>query len=352
MRESAGADPREGHVTRRVVARRCRRNRAHRGQTDGPADLPARVDQTGSDARVRALDTGQTGDRHRHERARQADAADDERGKHVAEVAAVGRKPGEQRQRRGRHDEPARQHRADAEPRHEHLCHVRHDDDGERDRREGDARLDGRIAENVLQVQRQQEELREPDGRDQYRGCIGGGQRAQAEDLQRQERPPRPGFDHDEADEQHRRRGEQPDSGGRRPPGGRRVRHRVDEEHDCGGHRDRSRHIEVTMRHVEPALPQEQRRRGYDDGGDGEVDEEDPRPAEVGRQHPAEQDACGAAAPGRCSPDAEGDVALSPLRKDRHQDRQRSGREQRAAEPLEGAKRDQRPFRPGETGEQ
>ena len=97
----------------------------------------------------------------------------------------------------------------------------------------------------------------------------------------------------------------------------------------------------------------------YQPGGDGEdgcadrqVDEEDPRPAQVRREHATEQHTDGATDAGGCAPDAEGDVPLTPLAEGGDDDRKRSRREQSAAKALQPPGDDQRAFRPGEPGEQ
>jgi hypothetical protein len=84
---------------------------------------------------------------------------------------------------------------------------------------------------------------------------------------------------------------------------------------------------------------------------DGGVDEEDPRPAEIRGQHTADEDADGRSAAGGGAPDAERDVAVSPLREGRHQERETGGREKRPAETLEPTEGDERACRPRERAE-
>src|ERR671932_413442 len=68
---------------------------------------------------------------------------------------------------------------------------------------------------------------------------------------------------------------------------------------------------------------------------DGDVDEEDPLPAERVGEHAAEQDAGRRAEAADRAPDAERDVALAALGERRGEDRQRGGRDDRGAEALE-----------------
>src|SRR5579859_5208381 len=100
------------------------------------------------------------------------------------------------------------------------------------------------------------------------------------------------------------------------------------------------------------ALTDEQRRQPDDDGPDRDVDEEDPGPVDRAGEDAAEQHAGRAAAPGDRSPDAEREVAVLAFLEGRGQDRERRGREEAAAEPLQRAERDQRSFGPGQSREQ
>ena len=79
-------------------------------------------------------------------------------------------------------------------------------------------------------------------------------------------------------------------------------------------------------------------RNGASDEGrhaDRDVDEEDPLPAQRVGEDAAEQDARRGAEAADRAPDAERDVALAPFGERRREDRQRRGRDDRRAEPLE-----------------
>ena len=127
---------------------------------------------------------------------------------------------------------------------------------------------------------------------------------------------------------------------------------RVDEQHQAGGDRDGARDVEVPRRLIRAALPQEHRREGDRGECDRDVDEEDPGPAQVRRQHAAEEDADCRAASGCTAVDAERDVAVAALAERRHQERERGRGEQRATEALQGAEGDERGLRPGESAEE
>src|SRR5207247_2481955 len=106
--------------------------------------------------------------------------------------------------------------------------------------------------------------------------------------------------------------------------------------------------VEVMVPEARAALAQKPRTHGEHEHPDGNVDEEDPRPAQGARQGAAEEDTGRTAAPGGGAPDPEGEVALPPLGEGRRQRREGGGSEQCGTEPLKGAEGDQRPLRPGE----
>ena len=84
------------------------------------------------------------------------------------------------------------------------LREVRGDDDRQGEGDERDAALHGRVVEDVLDVEREDEELREGDGTDQRHRRVRGRQGAQAEDPQRQERRARARLDPDERRDERR----------------------------------------------------------------------------------------------------------------------------------------------------
>ena len=98
------------------------------------------------------------------------------------------------------------------------------------------------------------------------------------------------------------------------------------------------------MPELRTALVQQHRCEQHRRNPDRNVDEEDPRPAQVARQNPAQQDAGGGATAGGCPVDAEREVAIASFGEGGHEQRQRRRRKQRAAEPLYRAEADQRCF--------
>ena len=164
--------------------------------------------------------------------------------------------------------------------------------------------------QDVLQVQRQQEELRERDRADDRHRGVRDRERPRAEDPQREERVRSPQLDGDEREDERDGTCEQPDGRRRSPTVARRPRHRIHEQHQPGRDRGRAGEVEMTVREIRTALA-EQHGRDRDRGNaDRDVDEEDPRPVQIRRENAAEENARGGAASGRCAVDAEGEVPL------------------------------------------
>src|SRR3954452_13065061 len=128
---------------------------------------------------------------------------------------------------------------------------------------------------------------------------------------------------------------------------------RVHEEHQPGGGGHCSCNVEVPMPdHRGAAFRQE--RRGERDRGDGNwnVDEEDPRPREIGREYAAQEDTDRGAAARHGSVEPEREVAVAALGEDRHQQRERGRRHERAAEPLNRPEDDERALRPSKSAQE
>ena len=98
----------------------------------------------------------------------------------------------------------------------------------------------------------------------------------------------------------------------------------------------------MAVRRLRAAVTQQERRQRDRGDSDRDVDEEDPRPAEIGRDHAAQQDAGSRAAPRSGAVDPERAVALVALGERRHQERERSRSEQRASQSLQRAEADER----------
>ena len=159
-------------------------------------------------------------------------------------------------------------------------------------------------------------------------------------------------LDDDERRDQRGGAGEERDRRGRAPAVARRAGQRVDEQHQPARDGGGACEVEVAVTEVGAALAQQERRERCRGDADGNVDEEDPRPAQVAGEDAAEQHAGGGAATRGGAVDPERAVAVAAFGERGHQERQRSRREQRAAEPLQGAERDQRALRPGDPAEQ
>ena len=197
-------------------------------------------------------------------------------------------------------------------------------DDRDRQGDVGDAGLERRVVQHLLHVQRQQEELREEGAA--TRSCvafevasvrrrkirIGSSGACERSSIATKRGDQRGGH----GQQSDRRRGA--------PAVLRRTGHRVDEQHQPARDRGGAGGVEVAVAEVGPALAHEQRGDDEEQYADGQVDEEDPRPAERARQHAAEQDAGRAAATRGGAPDAERDVPLAAFLERGGQDRERS----------------------------
>ena len=106
------------------------------------------------------------------------------------------------------------------------------------------------------------------------------------------------------------------------------------------------------MADVRPALRYEDWRQCEDQHADRHVDEEDPFPAEVLGQNPAEEDPGRGARAAESSPDPERFVSLGPLLEGRAHDRERGRRDDRCADSLHRAGRDQDADVPGQPAEE
>src|SRR5262249_56572682 len=84
----------------------------------------------------------------------------------------------------------------------------------------------------------------------------------------------------------------------------------------------------------------------------GDVDEEDPPPAEALDDRAADQPGGGRPDPAERAPDPERLVALGPLLEGGGDDRERRRGHDRGPDPLEGTRPDQRLVRPGKPTEQ
>ncbi len=161
------------------------------------------------------------------------------------------------------------------------------------------------------------------------------GERPQAEDPQRQQRCRGACLDPDERRDQRGGGREQPDRDAVAPAMLASPRDCVDQHHQAGRDRDGAGDVEVPACERGPALAHQPRGDGEDGRADRQVDEEDPRPAQVRGEDAAEQHTDGAAAAGGSTPYAEGDVPLTPLAEGGDDDRERGRGEQCAAEALQ-----------------
>ena len=216
-------------------------------------------------------------------------------------------------------------------------------DDHERThRREPQARLDGRVVQHRLHVERDEEPHREGGGAEEEDHDVRARQRARAEDAQRHERTAgQPALDQDEDGEQNEPDRHRYERLQRAPAVHVRAHDRVRQEHEPGRERGRAREVVVTRARALARVVDEAER--PDPGGyaDRHVDQEDRAPAEDLGQDAAQQHASRSAHTTHRAPGSQRAVARRAFGERVGEDRQGHGRDNRAAQPLDAASDDQ-----------
>jgi len=318
--------------------RPARRERRQDGEPERPADLLGRVDETRREAGGRR---GRAGHRDRHDPGEHEPGAHREQRdarRHVREVAPVDRHARQQGEPGGDREEPGQQRRAGAEAPLDPGEHdERHRADPHRDRQDAEARLRGRVAEDLLEVEGH-EELEPEHRRDGERvHDVRARHDAIAQHPEREQRPPGRGLPQDEQRQQR----------GRDDPEGARigVHDGDDREHDARHQQHRAERVGAraqpgtALDGQDPAAGQHRR------DADRDVDEEDPAPVdEVGDDAPEEQPDRGArGADERVDPDRTGLQARIVEERDDHAECDRRG--ERTAGALQEARGDEPPGR-------
>ena len=213
--------------------------------------------------------------------------------------------------------------------------------DGEAERQVGEPGLDRGVAEDVLHVEREEEEQREEAGEGDQLGDVREAEPVDPEDRQRRKRGPLPQLVEHERREQRTGAGELADRTRAAPADDRRPHERVDEQQHPAGDQHRSDRVEVREPAAAPlALDQPEDGREHERARD-RVDEHHPPPARAIGQQPAEQDTGGRREPTDAAPDAERRVSVLPLPELRRQDRERGRKRQRRAEALGKSRADE-----------
>ena len=243
--------------------------------------------------------------------------------------------------RGGQDQHSHRDHRPRAVARRQRLGDTGPDDDRPRGREERDSGLDRRPAEYLLDVEGQHQEVREDHGTEEETDDVCAEQRPNPEDPERHQRRARAALDQDEH-RQDRDRGEQQQDRPRRPPANvGRFRDRVHQQRQPAGDGDRAGHVEAVMAELGTAFGNERQRQREHERSDRDVDEEDPLPAEVLGQDPADEHARGGAGAAESAPDPERLVPLRAFLEGGRHDRQGGGRDDRRADALDSARADQ-----------
>ena len=262
------------------------------------------------------------------------DASDDE-AREECRPARVGLQPVHQREPRGDERETGADHQAERHTRGQSSRQERHEEDEHGERQEPKAGRERRVAEDVLEVDREVREDREHPGRDAERRDRDPHESPLTEERHVEHRPLLTQLDHDE-DDQHQHAADQRQEDQRARPttvvAAEDAEHdqeqRRGEGHETGDVRP-SRALVAGLRD-----PGERNREGED--ADRDVDEEDPAPSEPVGQETTDQRAGGDRSPHRGTPDGKRaeEVVPAVLVAD---DRQRRCKECGAADPLQPA---------------
>ena len=177
--------------------------------------------------------------------------------------------------------------------------------DAERNRQEGQTDLDRVVVQDLLQVQRAEEEHPEHPGHHQHLDEVGARHGRRAKHAQRHQRIGHAGLAGDEPGQQGDGEGAEADRVQRAPRVAARLDDRVDGEHQRTDEQDRAGHVRAVMQADAliggNAAP---RQHGGEDP-DREVDEEDPVPAEALGEDAAGQQSDGPARRGDEAVDAD-----------------------------------------------
>ena len=172
------------------------------------------------------------------------------------------------------------------------------------------------------------------------------------EEPERHQGRAHPQLDREEQRQQRGRDREHPERPGGRPTVLVSVHDGVDGEHQRGRHDQRARDVEPSRCRRAARGGQQAQREEEDRDTDGQVDEEDPVPAERVGEDAAEQDADRPAARRDEAEHAHRLRPLGRLGEDRHHQRKRDRRHDRAADPLHRPRRDEHALRGREAADE
>ncbi len=179
----------------------------------------------------------------------------------------------------------------------------------------------------MLDVQSKQEEVREDHCAQEQPRDVGSSYRPHPEDAERHQRARRTPLDDEEGERQGDCYRQKPDRARRRPADGGRLGDCVGDEHEARRRRQRPEDVEVTRLGLDVALAHDEEGERKYERTDGDIDPEDPLPAELARQHAAGQHTNRSAAPAERTPDTERLVAFGALLELGRDDRERSRRD-------------------------
>src|SRR5690606_2021925 len=269
---------REAEPGQQRRGRPARGQRGHDGGAEGDADLLAHGDQPGGPSLLLARDArgGRHGVADDRDEVRDAAGEGDDQQRYEPAAAVTGE--GEGKGGGGLDDEPGDDRGLRADPADDPRCdQAAEDGPGPEDGEDEPGGHRG-VAEDLLQIEGQQEHQRSLGREGQQPGDVAPGDVAPFEQGRRDEGFRDPGLDAPEDREQDDRRQDRPpgpDAGPAAVAGG------VDAEHEGGqGQGDGDRAEGVELRSASGGwLAQHERGDGEHGGGDDDVDEERPPPA-------------------------------------------------------------------------
>ena len=193
------------------------RQRREDGQPQRAADLLGGIEQAAGQAGVLVADAARPQQGDRHERQAHPQAHRQQPHQQVRDVAAVHRQLGQDQHSEGCQRDAAGGDVAHADALDERLGHAGADDDPGRHRQEGQTRAQRAVAEDLLDVERGEEEHPEHPRRDQQQHRVAHGKGADPEDAETHQGRLAAGLDREEGTQQRRRDSQQPDRPARAP---------------------------------------------------------------------------------------------------------------------------------------
>src|SRR5450755_1353 len=251
------------------------RNGRRDGNTDRPAELLRRVQQTCTETRFMLANTGERGNRDGDKGKGRTDAHDEEWAGQVLPELTVHRNLDRPEDAAADQRHPDRHHDLRRAAGHEQLRQARERDRRYRSGQPRKAGLQGRVPEHLLHVERADEDERKEAAAEQQPDRVCASQRLEAEDSQRHERCFDARLNDNERYEKHSGKNEREDRAPGTPTDGRRLRDRVHEQQQAAGNCECAERVIATPNGIETAFRHDPRSDSHRRDADGHVEEED-----------------------------------------------------------------------------